>query len=77
MGFIDPFVMLNALIGVAGAYILYMVVRHGGAWVWAKTASIWGTVKDDVTAAEKFLNVQNDVNIIKADLVVVKTKLGL
>jgi hypothetical protein len=77
MGFIDPFVMLNGVLGVAGAYILYMVVRHGGAWVLAKATSIWGTVKDDVTAAERFLNVQNDVNIIKADLVVVKQKLGL
>jgi hypothetical protein len=73
----DPLLILNGGIGAVIAYIIYLTVRHGGSWVWAKATSIWGTVKDDVTAAEKFLNVQNDVNIIKADLVVVKQKLGL
>jgi len=74
---LEPLLIVNGALGAVAVYVVYMTVRHGVPWVWAKTVSIWGTVKDDVTAAEKFLNVQNDVNIIKADLVVVKTKLGL
>lgn len=73
----DPLLILNGGIGAVIAYVIYLLVTKGSAYVWTKATSIWGTVKTDVTAAEKFLNLQNDVNIVKADMVVVKQKLGL
>ena len=73
----DMMTMVYMFAAMGAAYFIYMVVTKGLPYAWSKVVALWGTVKDDAAAASKFLNVQNDIAIVKADIAAIKAKIGL